>query len=74
MSERIKGPYKHDCHGRVLAGEKGFFFAEVRGWGALTGRGGGMGLSEDQAVAIQGANLQFLVDALNEKEAREKTK
>jgi hypothetical protein len=31
-----------------------------------------MALDPDQAVEVQKANAQFMVDAMNEKEAREK--
>lgn len=34
--------------------------AEVRGWGHLTGRGGGCALDETQAVAIQEANAAII--------------
>lgn len=43
----------------------GMFIAEIRGWGHLTGRGGGLGLSDDEARAIQDANGEFIVRAAN---------
>jgi len=55
--------------------------ADMRGWGHLTGQGhGGLGLSEDDAIAAQIRNAEFiayarqdipaLLDALEEAEAR----
>lgn len=61
----IKGPFKADFHGGYIFGTPdNFMFAQVRGWGEL-------GYSKD-AEKIQDANLQFMVDALNEKVARDK--
>ncbi len=56
-----KGPFRADfMGGYVFAGD--FMFAQVRGWGQLSYLPNG--------AAIQDANLQFMVDALNEKAAR----
>ena len=38
---------------------------DVRGWGRLTGTGGGLGIQEDEAAEIQDAFQQHVVDALN---------
>ncbi len=59
----IKGPFRADKAGGYIFCLDHFMFAQVRGWGAL-------GYSKEGA-AIQDANLQFMVDALNEKAARE---
>ncbi|MFA6094183.1 MAG: hypothetical protein WC986_14690 [Elusimicrobiota bacterium] len=68
---RIKGPYSTD--GIYVFAKDNFMFAEMRGWGGLTGGGrSGMRLSEAEAEEVQKANAQFMVDAMNEKEAREK--
>jgi hypothetical protein len=37
--------------------------AEVRGWGHLTGRGGGCAFPEDKAIAIQAANARLIAAA-----------
>lgn len=37
--------------------------ADVRGWGRLTGTGGGLALSEGQAMAIQAANANLIAAA-----------
>jgi hypothetical protein len=56
----IKGPFKADFHGGyVFSGPDNFMFAQVRGWGALQYKA--------NAETVQDENLQFLVDALNEK-------
>jgi hypothetical protein len=38
---------------------------DIRGWGYLTGRGGGLALSEDEAVKIQDQFEKWVVAALN---------
>lgn len=61
----IKGPFVADfMGGYVFAGPEKFMFAQVRGWGQLS--------YLENGSAIQDANLQFLVDALNEKAGRER--
>lgn len=37
--------------------------AQVRGWGHLTGKGGGCAFDEDKAVAIQEANARLIAAA-----------
>jgi hypothetical protein len=37
--------------------------ADVRGWGHLTGRGGGCAFPEDKAIAIQEANARLIAAA-----------
>jgi hypothetical protein len=37
--------------------------ADVRGWGHLTGRGGGCAFPEDKAIAIQEANARLIATA-----------
>lgn len=60
----IKGPFKADFLGGYIFGSPdNFMFGEVRGWGKLS--------YEKDAEKIQDANLQFMVDALNEKVARD---
>lgn len=69
INERyIKGPFKPDFLGGIIWGgpDGQFHFADVRGWGELGYKGDG--------AKIQDANLQFMVDALNEKAARNKEK
>lgn len=61
----VSGPFKADFRGGyVFSGPDNFMFGQVRGWGQLQ-------YGKD-AEAIQDANLQFMVDALNEKAEREK--
>jgi hypothetical protein len=51
--------------------EKGHMkICDIRGWGYLTGKGGGaLGLSEDEAIAIQKANAAHIVKCVNAHEA-----
>lgn len=59
----IKGPFRRDTHGGYVFGPDDFMFAQVRGWGQLQ-------YGPDPA-AVQDANHQFMVDALNEKASGE---
>lgn len=45
--------------------------ADIRGWGYLTGRGQALALTSDEAIAAQARAAQFIVDAMNEKLARD---
>ncbi len=38
---------------------------DVRGWGYLTGRGGGLAMSEDDAVKVQDQFEEWVIAALN---------
>ena len=62
----VNKPFKADFMGGIIWGPNGFHFADVRGWGALK--------YEADAEKIQDANLQFMLDALNEKVARDQEK
>ena len=44
-------------------GHGSMHIADVRGWGHLTGRGGGCAFSEEKAVAIQEANARLIAAA-----------
>jgi hypothetical protein len=48
--------------------------AELRGWGRLTGTGGGLGLSKYEAFEIQRQRGQAIVDALNDAATLEKVR
>lgn len=60
----IKSPFRADFAGGYIFTEDNFMFAQVRGWGVLG--------YEKEGAKIQDANLQYMVDALNEKAGREK--
>ncbi len=45
--------------------------ADIRGWGYLTGRGMALALTADEAIDAQQRAMRFIVDAMNEKLARE---
>ena len=63
----FKGPYFH-MHGKIwMPSAKGgdTFVLDVRGWGYLTGRGGALGLDEDEAAKIQDAFGDKVAAALN---------
>ncbi len=62
MSNPLHGPFTAS-HGYVFSGPDNFMFAQIRGWGRLQ-------YGKD-AEKTQDAHLQFLVDALNEKVARD---
>lgn len=62
MSKYTRGPFRADFRGGyVFSGD--LMFAQVRGWGQLQ--------YEPDSEKTQDAHLQFMVDALNEKAARE---
>lgn len=44
-------------------GRGSMHIADTRGWGHLTGRGGGCAFSEAKAIAIQDANAQLIAAA-----------
>jgi hypothetical protein len=44
-------------------GRGSMHIADVRGWGHLTGQGGGCAFSEDKAIAIQDANANLIAAA-----------
>lgn len=47
----------------IYADDKVFII--IRGWGHLTGKGGGLGLDEDTAVAIQTGFANHIIESLN---------
>lgn len=59
----LKAPFRPDFKGGYVFNASDFMFAEVRGWGQLQ--------YGPDAEKIQDANLQFMVDSLNEKLARD---
>lgn len=63
LAKYIKAPFKADFMGGIVWSAEQFHFADVRGWGELGYKGDG--------AKIQDFNLQFMVDALNEKAARD---
>src|SRR5687767_874438 len=67
VKERVThtpGPWKPDSLAlHVFAHGEQMMICNIRGWGHLTGKGGGLGLSEDEAVAIQHANARLIAAA-----------
>lgn len=63
MSWHTPGPWRADDYGNVFADDDQMHVAEVRGWGRLTGTGGGLGLSYEYAEAIQNANALLIAAA-----------
>ena len=45
--------------------------ADIRGWGYLTGHGEALALDSNSAIKAQTKAAQFIVDAMNEKMARD---
>lgn len=62
-----KGPFRADVYGGIIFNADGFHFADVRGWGALQH----LEKTEEEAAKAQDTNLQYMLDALNEKWERE---
>lgn len=62
MSGHTPGPWKHDGQGLKVFAES-MNVCDIRGWGHLTGKGGGLALPEDTAIAIQTANAQLIAAA-----------
>ncbi len=66
MSEYTKGPFRADFMGGYIFVDSRtdpLLFAQVRGWGQLQ--------YQKDGAKLQDEHLQFMVDALNEKAARE---
>lgn len=62
MSKHTPGPWRaQDCY--VFAENDQMMVCEMRGWGRLTGTGGGFALSEGEALAIQDANARLIAAA-----------
>lgn len=62
--QEFHGPREITCENVKIGGPAKVF--DVRGWGYLTGKGhGGLGLSEDEALAIQTANTTLIVTLVN---------
>lgn len=64
MSKFTQGKWEYDGDGYIWAENKQMMVAQIRGWGHLTGKGaGGLGLSEQEATAIQEANERLIAAA-----------
>lgn len=63
QAQHTRGPWKADAYGYVTADEGAMLVCEIRGWGRLTGTGGGLGLPAHEAVAIQAANARLIAAA-----------
>lgn len=63
LARYIKAPFKADFMGGIVWSAEQFHFADVRGWGHLS--------YKEDGAKIQDFNLQFMVDALNEKVERD---
>jgi hypothetical protein len=61
LAKATPGPWRHEPGiGYVLADEDRMTVAETRGWGRLTGTGGGLGLSYEEAEAVMRANAELI--------------
>lgn len=49
----FKPPFKYDTDGLCIRDSDNNFILDVRGWGYLTGTGGGLGYSSEKAASIQ---------------------
>jgi hypothetical protein len=53
--------FKYEC-GTIFLNEKPFIW--IRSWGRLTGQGGGLGLSTEEAIKIQESFANFIIEKL----------
>ena len=68
MSAHTPGPWRVDKHAFMVFAENPYkhdlmHIADIRGWGHLTGTGGGCGMSDEKAEAIQRANADLIAAA-----------
>ena len=49
----FKPPFKYDCMGQCIFDDEGQLILDMRGWGFLTGTGGGLGYDSEKAASIQ---------------------
>ena len=49
----FKPPFKYDCMGQCIFDDEGQLISDMRGWGYLTGTGGGLGYDSEKAANIQ---------------------
>ena len=61
LKTRLDLSYKN---GTISVGEQPFIW--IRGWGGLTGTGGGLGLSDDEAIKIQDDFAAFIIAMMEE--------
>lgn len=59
----FKAPFKYEW--AKVFDANGNHVLDIRGWGNLIGKGGGLGLSEEEAEKIQDAYGQRIVDLMN---------
>ena len=69
--KHFKGPFVYDNDLQLIRCESeeagGSNVLEMRGWGFLTGKGGGLGLDPDDAAEIQDELGELLVEFMNAK-------
>lgn len=67
LPSQLKGPFYGVGMGKIFIHTKcgDTTVLDVRGWGYLTGRGGGLAMSEDDAVKIQDQFEEWVIAALN---------
>lgn len=67
LPPQFKGPFYGSKMGKIFCRTRcgDTTVLDVRGWGFLTGKGGGLAMGEDDAVKVQEAFEEWVVDALN---------
>ena len=67
LPSQLKGPFYGVGTGKIFIHTKcgDTTVLDVRGWGYLTGRGGGIAMSEDDAVKVQDQFEEWVIAALN---------
>ena len=67
LPEQFKRPVKGTLGSVFIEREKqgSVQILDIRGWGYLTGRGGGLGINQDDAERVQDDFEKWVVNALN---------
>jgi hypothetical protein len=67
LPSQLKGPFYGAGMGKIFIHTKcgDTTVLDVRGWGYLTGRGGGLAMAEDDAVKVQDQFEAWVIAALN---------
>jgi len=62
----FKPPFKYDADGQCIFDSIGNMIVDVRGWGFLTGKGGGKGYKREKAANIQDGIGRRIAQIMNE--------
>jgi len=62
----FKPPFKYDGMGQCVFDNDGQLILNIRGWGFLTGTGGGLGYDAEKAASIQDKIGERITQIMNE--------